>query len=66
VGSGNGEQAAAGGHEEGEMQMQMQGEEGGKGANLDVVDTDSWSMGASARQRKGMLGNHRVGGSGES
>jgi hypothetical protein len=64
VGSGNGEQAAAGGHEEGEMQMQ--GEEGGKGANLDVVDTDSWSMGASARQRKGMLGNHRVGGSGES
>jgi hypothetical protein len=64
VGSGNGEQAAAGGHEEGEMQMQR--EEGGKGANLDVVDTDSWSMGASARQRKGMLGNHWVGGSSES
>jgi hypothetical protein len=44
----------------------MQGKEGGKGANLGVVDTDSWLMRASARQRKGMLDNHRVIAVGES
>jgi hypothetical protein len=40
---------------DGTKKVRCRVEEGGKGANLDVVDIDSWPMGASARQRKGMM-----------
>jgi hypothetical protein len=50
---------------DGTKKVRCRAEEGGKGANLDAVDTDSWPMGGSARQRKWMLDNHHVASVGE-
>jgi hypothetical protein len=51
---------------DGTKKVRCRAEEGGKGTNLDAVDTDSWPMRGSARQRNGMLDNHHVASVGES